>query len=192
MKIDAVKQAVVITKEDTPGDVRLIAYYVPEENKQITITDLRKQLRRKLPDYMMPQHFVEIDGIPLTPNGKVDRKALPKPFGQAIATPVKELPQSEIEQKIAGIWQEILGTDGVGLHDNFIDLGGHSLLSMQVIAKIKKEMDVTISHRAMFMDNLAQIAAHCEKILSSGSDKDLSSKENDSIFTKIRNRFRRD
>ena len=196
MEIDAVSQGVVIAREDTPGDVRLVAYYVSGDNKQATITDLRKQLRSKLPDYMIPQHFVEIDSIPLTPNGKVDRKALPKPYGQTIATPVKELPQSEMGQRIAKIWQEILGIDGVGLHDNFIDLGGHSLLSMQVITKVKKEMDVTISHRAMFMDNLAQIAAHCEQILPSASvatsDKDVSSKENDSVFTKIRKKFRRD
>ncbi len=194
MKIDAISQGVVIVREDTPGDVRLVAYYVSVNNKQTTITDLRKQLRSKLPNYMIPQHFVEIDSIPLTPNGKLDRKALPKPFGQAIATPVKELPQSEMEQKVARIWQEILGMDGIngiGLHDNFIDLGGHSLLSMQVIIRVKEEMNITISHRAMFMDNLAQIAAHCERILPSASDKDVSSEKTDSIFTKIRKKFRR-
>jgi hypothetical protein len=158
-KHEAVGQVVVVVREDRPGDTRLVAYFVPRPGKNgVTATDLRKHLRRDLPDYMIPQHFIEIASLPLTPAGKVDRKALPAPQGAARSVETRT-PTTANERLVAGIWAEVLGHDRIGATDNFFDLGGHSLLSMMVIARIRTETDFTISPRDLLLSSLEQIAA---------------------------------
>jgi amino acid adenylation domain-containing protein len=157
-EVDAVKQGVVIAREIKPGDTRLIAYFIPVGGKSLTPTDLRSHLRKKLPEYMIPQHFVELDKMPLTPAGKIDRKGLPSPWGsQGGAEPEYVPPRNEAERILASIWQEVLGIDRVSAHDNFFDLGGHSLLCIQVIERIIKETGIRLSPRTILLNNLSQI-----------------------------------
>jgi hypothetical protein len=158
----SVKQGVVTAREDRPGDVRLVAYIVYSPGEEATVTELRKHLRYRLPDYMIPQHLVELDNIPLTPNGKVDRKALPSPFGATLESDTYVAPSTDLERKIASIWQEALGVDRIGVHDNFFDIGGHSLLSMQVLVRMQKELGLSISPVTILLNTLGQIAHECE------------------------------
>lgn len=145
----SIRETAVIVHENTPDDKRLIAYVVAKLEK-IADTDtfsgeLRLFLKKKLPDYMVPATFTFLESLPLTPNGKVDRAALPRP--DLKRTTVTYLPPSnEIEQTITTIWQDVLHVDKVGIHDNFFDLGGHSLLLIQVQAKLREmcKNDVTI------------------------------------------------
>jgi natural product biosynthesis luciferase-like monooxygenase protein len=128
-----VKDAVVIVREDRPGDQRLVGYLVPADLSKVNTFDtepVRELLRAQLPDYMVPVAFVVLAELPLTPNRKTDRKALPAPQLQAAAgaSEQKEAPESETDQAIAKVWRDVLGRDDVGLDDNFFDLGGHSLL----------------------------------------------------------------
>ena len=133
-----VLQTVVIAREDVPGDQRLVAYVVPNQELAPTTTDLRRVLKEKLPDYMVPSAFVMLSALPLTPNGKVDRRALPAPQGLREMSANYEMPQTEAEVLIAAIWQEILQVERVGINDNFFDLGGHSLLMVQTHNKLQK------------------------------------------------------
>lgn len=145
------------------GDRRLVAYVVQHADAAHTVTELRRHVREHLPEYMVPSLIVELERIPLTPNGKVDRRALPDPFGRADADGESFAePRTPIERAIAAIWKEMLKVDRVGVRDNFFDLGGHSLLSMQVIARIERQLGRRLHPRAMILDTLEQIAAACE------------------------------
>ena len=159
----AVREAVVVVREDLPGDVRLVAYYVATD--EVTVTVLRAHLRERLPEYMIPQHFVALESLPLTPNGKVDRKALPAPFAGSFSQ-ARVAPRTEAERIIAGIWSELIGTDQISVTDNFFDLGGHSLLAIQAITRINRETGATLSPMVMVMHTLEEIAHECEGSLS--------------------------
>jgi hypothetical protein len=138
-----IKDAVVIVREDRPGDQRLVAYLVPADPSQVQKLDtepVRELLRSQLPDYMVPVAFVVLAELPLTPNRKTDRKALPAPQLQAAASEQKEAPQSETDQAIAGVWRDVLGRDEVGLDDNFFDLGGHSLLVVRAHRQLQEAL----------------------------------------------------
>jgi long-subunit acyl-CoA synthetase (AMP-forming) len=143
----AVDEVVVIAREDVPGDKRLMAYVVASHEPTPTVSKLRSFLKEKLPDYMIPSAFVLLELLPLTPNGKVDRRALPAPErSRSELEAVYVAPQSEVEQIIAEVWQQVLRIERVGLHDNFFDLGGHSLLLIQINKKFqeffKKEIPI--------------------------------------------------
>ncbi|HEX6715815.1 MAG TPA: amino acid adenylation domain-containing protein, partial [Pyrinomonadaceae bacterium] len=133
----AVREAVVIVREDVPGDQRLVAYVVANEDQVSSASELRDYLKERLPDYMTPSSFVFLDALPLTANGKVDRRALPSPDG---ARPEWETeyvaPRTSLEEVLAGIWAELLSIEQVGVHDNFFVLGGHSLLATQLLARL--------------------------------------------------------
>jgi acyl-CoA synthetase (AMP-forming)/AMP-acid ligase II/acyl carrier protein len=155
-----VARTVVLAREDRPGDVRLVAYVVPlaampEANV------LRTYLRATLPEYMIPQHFMAITTIPLLPNGKLDRKALPAPAEQS--EPVESgggaMPTTPAEIAVAAIWRQLLGVPFVYKTDNFFELGGHSLLAMRAIAQIEAELHIRIPPRRFIFETLAQIAA---------------------------------
>lgn len=137
-----VKQAVVVTRDITDGDTRLVAYMLV--NSPVDNTELRKLLTDSLPDYMVPSHFVTLDAMPLTPNKKVDRKALPAPTRVEAPSNVTALVPSgnSAMQRIAAIWTRILGVVKVGPNDNFFDLGGHSLLAVQAHREIKAELGI--------------------------------------------------
>jgi thioesterase domain-containing protein/acyl carrier protein len=135
----AVSQAIVVAWGDGPGDTRLVAYVVPNQERASTTHELRTFLREKLPDYMVPSAYVMLDALPLNPSGKVDRLALPVPDK---ARPELEgtfvAPRTPLEFTIAEIWQDVLGMDRMSVYDNFFDLGGHSLLAVRLFAQIEK------------------------------------------------------
>ncbi len=169
-----VQQSVVIAREDTPGVVQLVAYLMADG--PIDEAALRKEVLKSLPDYMVPRHFVTLDAFPLTPNKKVDRKALPAPaLGQpapaaaptpspAAATPLNLGSEAEISDRIAAIWSATLGVPQIGPKDSFFDLGGHSLLAVQVHREIRGRMGVqrlsiTDIFRAPTLGALAKVVA---------------------------------
>ena len=133
----AVQQCVVVAREDEPGDKRLVAYLVMTSSAGVTVSELRQFLKRSLPDYMIPSAFVELEQFPLTPNGKVDRRALPKPEGRDLGMADYVAPRTPLEQQLAEIWIEVLKLERVGIHDNFFELGGHSLLAIELLAEIE-------------------------------------------------------
>ncbi|HEV2150588.1 MAG TPA: amino acid adenylation domain-containing protein, partial [Longimicrobiaceae bacterium] len=130
-----VREAVVVAREDTPGDRRLVAYWVGEA---LEAEALRAHLQERLPEHMVPAAYVRLEEMPLTPNGKVDRGALPAPDGTAYATGAYEPPAGETEEALAQIWSELLRVERVGRHDNFFELGGHSLLGVTLIERMRR------------------------------------------------------
>ncbi|MBE8964966.1 amino acid adenylation domain-containing protein [Nostocales cyanobacterium LEGE 12452] len=135
----AVRETVVVVSEASTNSQRIIAYVVAQREQTLIIPELRNFLESKLPNYMMPTAFITLEALPLTPNGKVDRKALPAPdTARPELETVYQPPQTEVEKTIADIWQEVLNVENVGIHDNFFQLGGHSLLLVQVHSKLQK------------------------------------------------------
>ena len=157
---EAVRQVVVVTREAGPGDVRLVAYVAFEMGEELTATDVRRHLRRTLPDYMIPSAVVALESVPLTPNGKVDRKALPDPFrdSRRVLDEYVE-PHPGSEQDLAAIWQEFLGVPRVGAEDNFFEIGGHSLLAVRVTSAVEKRLGWRLDPRMLFFQTLRQLAA---------------------------------
>ncbi|PYK01941.1 MAG: hypothetical protein DME23_02925 [Verrucomicrobia bacterium] len=155
----AVREVAVIAREDTPGDKRLVAYLVAPNPPSGFVDQLRTLLRASLPQYMMPAAFVLLDAFPITPNGKLDRNALPAPEVTAYATRGYEVPLGEIETRLAQIWSDVLKVERVGRHDHFFDLGGHSLLAVSVIERMRRE-GLHADVRALFATpTLAALAA---------------------------------
>jgi hypothetical protein len=133
----AIREVVVVAREDTPGDKRLVAYVVPKGSSGINVDELRTYLKGKLADYMVPSAFVQMESFPLTSSGKADRKALPAPAGGRQVDTDYVAPQSDAEKTIGEIWKELLKLETVGIYDNFFDLGGHSLLLVRVMNRLK-------------------------------------------------------
>jgi amino acid adenylation domain-containing protein len=156
----AVRQTVVMGREAGPADLRLVAYIVFHPGKDLTASDVRRHLRRELPDYMIPSVVAAVDVIPLTPNGKVDRAALPDPFKNAVQASKSYIaPAPGAEQTMAEIWREILQVERVGADDNFFELGGHSLLSLRVTNAVQKRLGWRMDARLLFFQTLRQVAA---------------------------------
>ena len=155
----SVSQAVVAARQLRPGDVRLVAYVVSAPGQQLASGALRKSLRGTLPEYMIPSHFVSLEALPLTPSGKVDRKRLPAVVEAPTTNEPLAEPRTESEKLLTQIWRECLVTEQVGLHDNFFDLGGHSLLTMKVIHEVRTRTGVRLSPQVFLTQSLEQIAA---------------------------------
>src|SRR3982074_1271553 len=145
---EGVVQAAVIAREDRADDKRLVGYVVPAAGHAPDPTMLRQHLAHTLPDYMIPAAFVMLDALPLTPSGKLDRNALPAPDQQPVTeyTP----PRTATEKVLAGLWAETFGLERVGIHDNFFDLGGHSLLVTHLISKIRATFEVELPLGTLF------------------------------------------
>jgi amino acid adenylation domain-containing protein/non-ribosomal peptide synthase protein (TIGR01720 family) len=137
---DEVRDAVVLLREDAPGDKRLVAYVVAQEGMTLEGGELRRGLRERLPEYMIPSLFMELEALPLTANGKVDRGELPEvgAAGEARRGGARVEPRGEVEEALAAIWAEVLGVEEVGAGDNFFELGGDSILSIQIIARARR------------------------------------------------------
>jgi amino acid adenylation domain-containing protein len=147
----AVREAVVLAREDVPGEKRLVAYVVPNQGQEPTTKELRDFLRQKLPHYMIPSAFMMLEILPLLPNGKVDRRALPAPEGIRPDSRMDyEEPQTEMERTIASVWRKVLDIDEIGLNDKFFDLGGHSLLML----KAHTELDQIITDKDLTIVNM--------------------------------------
>ena len=138
-------QNVVIVREDTPGNKRLVAYIVGQPKLNLSVENLRKALKQKLPDYMIPVSFVQLEAFPLTSNGKVDRRALPVP--EEVVRDAEEIiaPRNELEQKLAKIWQDVLDRNTISVTANFFDLGGHSLLAVRLLTEIEQTFNTSLS-----------------------------------------------
>ena len=159
-----VRQAVVIAREDTPGDKRLVAYFMAEAANTMSAAELRCHVGKQLPDYMTPAAFVEMARLPLTPNGKVDRKNLPAPEYQRVDTGGEyQEPRTPAEEVMASIWAEVLKLERVGVHEQFFELGGHSLLATQVVSRIRQAFRVELPLRALFeAPTVARLAERVE------------------------------
>jgi len=146
LKLNHISQCTVMLREDRAGDKRLVAYLVFEPGQDVAPTDLRKYLLEKLPDYMVPHHFVRLDAMPLSPNGKTDRRALPKPEVDRSTDESYIAPRNKTENVIAETWQDLLDVSNIGINDSFFDLGGHSLLVVKMLRRLKKSFteDLTI------------------------------------------------
>jgi len=140
-----VRDSAVMAREDMPGDKRLVAYLVLDQNDPATTPAMRRSLAEKLPDYMIPAAFVPLDALPLTPNGKLDRRALPAPDA---SRPELDLdcvaPRTMVEEKLSEVWRELLGVERVGIHDNFFELGGHSLLVARLVGVVNERLDCNL------------------------------------------------
>jgi len=164
---EAVQSSCVIVREDNLGDKRLVAYVVPQPEINLTINEIRQFLRAKLPDYMVPTAFVLLDTFPLTPNGKIDRRALPVPDLQSQGEYIA--PRNPIEEKMAQIWAEVLKLKRVSIEDNFFELGGHSLLATQVISRLQETFEIVLPLRYLFESpTIAQLSAVILKELQTG------------------------
>ena len=185
-ELPQVREAVVLARQDSPGDQRLVAYWTArdegaagahdaaadaadagegeETRQQQEVARLRDHLKSELPAYMVPSAFVKLEAMPLTPNGKVDRKALPAPDAEALVTHMYEAPQGPVEEVLAGIWQELLGVERVGRHDSFFDLGGHSLLAVQLLGRMRRDLGQEIQLRELFdAPTLAGVAGRLQQ-----------------------------
>lgn len=154
-----IRQGVVLVRDMGHGDHRLVAYVVVANGSSVVTSEIRRALKRRLPEYMIPSFVIELPAIPLTPNGKVDRAALPDPYGgERGATEADEPPRPGMESTIAEIWKQVLKIERVGAGDNFFDLGGHSLLMFRVVALIRERTGRKLDPRQLFFQSLRQLA----------------------------------
>jgi amino acid adenylation domain-containing protein len=158
---EEVREAVVLAREDVPGDPRLVAYLVPAPGRTPDPAELRRRLRARLPEYMVPAAFVAVERIPLTSNGKVDRRALPAPGREGAERGGYAAPRTDEEKTLAAIWAEVLGVERVGMHDSFFDLGGHSLLLPQVQRRVSEAFRTRLPIVELFRHpTVAALAEH--------------------------------
>jgi amino acid adenylation domain-containing protein len=173
-----VREAIVVAREDIPGDKRLVAYVYPaaqEDGKADSSHEsvrspaglaavLRTHLASRLPEYMIPKAFVKLDTVPMTPNGKLDRKALPAPDWDSYVRRIYEEPQGEVEKALATLWQEILGIERVGRHDHFFELGGHSVMAVKFVDRLRR-LNLQVDMRSIFATPiLSEIALKTKQV----------------------------
>ncbi|MBZ4423049.1 non-ribosomal peptide synthase/polyketide synthase, partial [Myxococcus sp. RHSTA-1-4] len=166
-----VSAAVVVAREDVPGDKRLVAYVVQEPGHPSTMADLRSALEQRLPEYMVPSAFVRLDAFPLNSNGKVDRAALPAPeAGSYAERKAYVAPRTPTEELMAGLWAQVLRLDRVSMEDDFFELGGHSLMAMQLVSRIRAAFQVELPVRELFESlTVAKLALRVEALKLAGS-----------------------
>ncbi|MGJ5631992.1 amino acid adenylation domain-containing protein [Nostoc sp. CALU 1950] len=175
-----IQQVLVMVREDEPGNKYLVAYLVTKDN-QLTPSILQNFLKKKLPDYIIPATFVFLEAFPLTPNGKIDRRALPAPDTSQRNLEVDFVaPRTPTEQELATIWAEVLKVKQVGIHDNFFELGGHSLLATQVISRLREAFSLDFSLRYLFEN--PTIAELAQKV----SEQQIEQAENDALAQILR------
>lgn len=167
-----VREAVVIAREETPGDKRLVAYVVAKERAHLSIAGVRLFAQEKLPQFMVPTQFVSLKAFPQTPNGKIDRKALPAPDELERSERNYVAPRTRDEEQLAKIWTEVLKLERVSVEENFFDLGGHSLLAIQVIARVrdafKLELPMADFFEAPTIGGMAVALGRCRESKGTG------------------------
>jgi acyl carrier protein len=179
----AVKEAAVVGREIQSGDRQLVTYFVPTREPAATVTELRNFLKDRLPDYMIPSAFVMLPALPLTPNGRVDHLALPAPEGTRpeLDTPFAA-PRTPIEAELAKIWADVLSLDQVGIHDNFFDLGGHSLAATRVVSQVIKQFRLDLPLQSLFQSpTVAEMAA----VIDERQKNRLTEEELERILTEL-------
>ncbi|MFN3493886.1 MAG: amino acid adenylation domain-containing protein, partial [Hydrogenophaga sp.] len=169
-ELASVAQSVVLAREDHPGDVRLVAYVALSPDARFDETALRTHLREKLPDYMLPQHVVVLGSIPLLPNGKVDRKALPPPGHDVAASgQQRQSPRTPLEQQVLTAMEQVLNLPGLGVLDDFFAMGGHSLLAARLTTRLNQELAIQLPLRTVFEAPTAEQLARAAQAATSGS-----------------------
>ena len=168
----AVRECAVVAREDDAGSQRLVAYVVLSQEHTIAVNDLSRFLKQKLPNYMVPSLFLLLEALPLTPNGKVDRKALTTVQGGTFGVAESFVaPRTPIEELLASIWAEVLGLEQVGIHDNFFEIGGHSLKATQVISRVRDVFSTELPIRCLFeFPIVADLSKQIEDIRSQESN----------------------
>ncbi|HYO51728.1 non-ribosomal peptide synthetase, partial [Archangium sp.] len=167
----AVRETVVLARESTSGEKRLVAYAVPQAGVSLLPGALRSFLEEKLPAYMVPAAFVVLEALPLTPNGKVDRAALPVPAGGQEEARSFVAPRTPVEEVLAGLWAQVLGVERVGVHDDFFALGGHSLLATRAISRIRSAFRLEVALRELFeAPTVAALARRLEALARAGAE----------------------
>jgi acyl carrier protein len=172
----AVAAAVASVREDSPGDRRLVAYLVAAPDQELEQEQLRRLLKSKLPPFMVPSAFVTLSTLPVSPNGKLDRDSLPAPDA---ARPQLErayvAPQTPIEETLASVWREVLGIDRVGMDDDFFDLGGHSMLAVRMVARVRDALGFELPLAQVFeRPTIGELAGWVsEQLLGDVSDGEL-------------------
>ena len=148
----AIGETVVVAREDVPGDRRVVAYFVAVPQTAPTVAELRTFLKEKLPEYMLPSVFAALKSMPLTPNGKVDRRALPAPEQSDLAPPAEQFvaPRDEAETKLVKIWEDLLGVRPIGVRHDFFELGGHSLLAARMMTQISRQFGANVPIATLF------------------------------------------
>ncbi|HYW19648.1 MAG TPA: amino acid adenylation domain-containing protein [Nodularia sp. (in: cyanobacteria)] len=170
-----VAQAVVIQREDTPGDKRLVAYIIAQQKRSLNANELRSFLQGKLPEYMIPSAFMLIKSLPLTANGKVDRKALPIPVIGKLESFIA--PRTPVEEVLTGIWAELLGLQRVSVEDNFFELGGHSLQLTQLVVRVREAFQINLPLSILFeTPTVSGLAERIKISLTTGEIKAISSR----------------
>lgn len=163
----AIKHVVVIVREDTPNNKHIVAYYVPDAQQAPSLADLRNYVAAKLPDYMVPSAFVTMEALPLTANGKIDRKNLPIPDLAKLRADSFIAPRTPTEKFLAETWSDVLSLERVGIRDNFFELGGHSLLAIRIFSRIDKKYHQQLPLGTLFRaPTIEQLA----KLLDEGAD----------------------
>jgi acyl carrier protein len=175
---EGVGEAVVMAREDVAGDRRLVAYIVAEAGLMPTVSELRGHAQERLPDYMVPFSFIMLDDLPLTSNGKIDRRALPAPGNaRPELDDIYVAPRTPTEEMLATIWEGVLGIKGIGVYDNFFEMGGHSLMATQLISRVREAFNVELPVKVFFTGDptIARLADEIEEIrLSQSSDDDIA------------------
>ncbi|MGC0154782.1 amino acid adenylation domain-containing protein [Chromobacterium vaccinii] len=156
-----VREVAVLAREDAPGDKRLVAYLTAKPGATLEAAALRGELARDLAEYMVPGAFVVLEAFPLTPNGKLDRRALPAPDGVLLAGREYEAPQGEVEDALAAIWRALLNVERVGRHDNFFELGGHSLLAVQLLTRVREAFEIDLPMSQLFSHPTIALFEEC-------------------------------
>ena len=168
LKHPAVQQCVVIAREDTPGDQRLVAYSIAQPGTTVTANELRSHTKELLPDVMIPSAFVQLEAFPLQPNGKLDRRALPATKTMEVIEepmPSHQAPRTPLEQQLMEIWAQILDVPSVGITENFFEIGGHSLLVAQVLTRVRETIGVDLPLRMMFLSpTIERLAEAIERV----------------------------
>ncbi len=166
---------VVVCEHESPTGKKLVSYVVPRELSMLSVTELRRYLKEKLPEYMIPSSFVVLEALPLMPNGKVDRNRLRPPDGTRPPL-TKEFvsPRTEIEELIAQTWRQVLKIENIGIFENFFELGGHSLLATQVVARLREAFNKEVPLRVLFdAPTIAELAQELETIIRDGRAPEL-------------------
>jgi len=169
----ALRECLVLLLEDAPDNKRLVAYLVPQQSPPPSVGELREFARQRLPDHMIPAAFVYLSSLPLTPNGKVDRQALPEPdYEGAVGHRAAALPRTPAEEMLAEIWSEVLGVQAIGVHANFFDLGGHSMLAIRLFSRLEQTFRVALPMRLLFeAPTIASLAARIEALSGNGPER---------------------
>lgn len=168
LKLDAIASCVVGVSEYGEGDKRLVGYVQFHPGQHLTSSEVRRYLRVQLPEYMVLQHLVELDTIPLTANGKIDRKALPDPSRLFTQEKIFIAPTTNVETALSEIWTKIIGVEKVSVDSNFFELGGHSMLALEVRSQIERVFGVKLNAQDILLDSLEQLAVKLESLMKMG------------------------